>query len=586
MRKNWLTLLALATLVILLIYQARIVMAAPPKQGPAESPSVVRGAALWFENCAPCHGARGGGDGPTASALEFKPANFADPEAAKTRVLAEMFDVILNGRMERFMPPWGSRLTEQEIWDAAAYAQSLSVDPADLEAGAGVYAESCASCHGQKGVAEEIDLTQPSLVINNSQQALFDSLRAADGVHVPLADLSDEALWQALAFVNTLSIEYPSYDGVVQGRVVNATTGEAAPDTRIALYALSPNGEVLQTYTTTSDADGNFTFTHLNPDHTLSYTLEGIYQGVSYTSPEPAVFLPDSPNIELDLPVYETTDDPQGLTQERLHRIIAFEPGQVTVADVYVFNYSGDRAFVGQLAADGFPGTVKIGIPANATNVNFQNDFVRPVDDYYLSAQPIVPGNETLISVTYNVPIEGASQSLETPLFYDVPLVNVIAADQGQVINSEQLVSQGVETFQGNTYQLLAGTDLQANQSFVMALEDLNKLNLPDAASTNPNAVVQGNTNQSQTTLLWSIMAVGGLALIISLVYSARMAPPATQEMTLAGEKMRLLALLTELEALHQAGEIDEQTYHQARSQNRALLKQILVQLPQHEGMS
>ncbi len=586
MKWNRFTFLGLMALVTLLVYQVRSATAAPPKQGPVEPPSVVRGAALWVENCAPCHGARGRGDGPTASALEFKPADFADPEAAKTRTLAEMFEVILNGRMERFMPPWGERLTEQEIWDVAAYAQSLSVEPADLEAGAGVYAETCASCHGQEGVADEIDLTQPSLAINNSQQTLFDSLRLAEGVHAPLADLSDEALWQALAFVNTLSIEYPSYDGVLRGRVVNATTGETAPDTRIALYALSPNGEVLQTYTTTSDADGNFTFTSLNADHTISYALEGMYQGVSYASPEPAIFLPDSPEIELDLPVYETTDDPQGLTQERLHRIIAFEPGMVTVADVYVFNYSGDRAFVGQLAADGFPGTVKIDVPPNAINVNFQNDFVRPVDDYYLSAQPIIPGNETLVSVTYNLPIEGASQSLETPLFYDVPLVNVIAADQGQTINSEQLVSQGVETFQGNTYQLLAGTDLRANQSFVMALEDLNKLNLPEAASTNPNAVVQGNTNQSQTTLLWSIMGLGGLVLIFSLVYSARMAPPATQGTTLAEEKTRLLALLTELEALHRAGEIDEQTYHQARSKNRALLKQVLAQLHEHEGMS
>ena len=42
---------------------------------------------------------------------------------------------------------------------------------------------------------------------------------------------------------------------------------------------------------------------------------------------------------------------------------------------------------------------------------------------------------------------------------------------------------------------------------------------------------------------------------------------------------MRLLALLTELEALHQSGKIDEQVYRQLWARNRASLKQVLVQL-------
>jgi len=161
------------------------VWAAPPKQEPTQKPSVVKGATLWAENCAPCHGATGKGDGPTAASLKFKPADFTDVEAAKTRTLAEVFTTIKEGRMDKMMPPWKNRLTDNEIWDVAAYAQNLSVTSADLSAGKTVYAENCATCHGADGVGDGIDLTQPTLLINKSSQDLFDELRAAQGDHAP-----------------------------------------------------------------------------------------------------------------------------------------------------------------------------------------------------------------------------------------------------------------------------------------------------------------------------------------------------------------------------------------------------------------
>ena len=270
-----LKLFTLLFLAALLIYQSQIVTAAlsqQAQQGPPASPSLVRGITLWFENCAPCHGTTGQGDGPTAAALEYPSANFADPIAARTRTLAGMFDVALNGRMERMMPPWGGQLTEQEIWDAVAYAQNLSVDMADLEAGAAIFATSCASCHGEDGIADEndlsdlndlIDLTQPALLVDTSQQTLFETLRA-DDVHAPLADLPDEAWWQSLDFVRTLSVELPALNGQLQGGIRNGTTGDLVANTPVTLHALSPDGDILQTYTTTSDVDGGFTFTKLN----------------------------------------------------------------------------------------------------------------------------------------------------------------------------------------------------------------------------------------------------------------------------------------------------------------------------------
>ena len=46
---------------------------------PYASPSVERGAHLYVENCALCHGAGGKGDGPAAAPLTVRPADLTAP---------------------------------------------------------------------------------------------------------------------------------------------------------------------------------------------------------------------------------------------------------------------------------------------------------------------------------------------------------------------------------------------------------------------------------------------------------------------------------------------------------------------------
>ena len=564
------------------VYQALPVTASPPRQGPPERPSVIRGAALWTENCAPCHGVSGLGDGPTAEALEHPPANFADPVLARERTPADMFDVVANGRIERLMPPWKNTLSEQEMWDVVAYAQNLTWSPEGLEAGAAVYAEACAECHGEIGQAAEIDLTNPGTLANLNQQTLFDALQAAQDDHESLVDMSETDLWQSLDFVRTLSVEMPVLDGEVHGTVRNGTTGDAMPDVPLTLYAVSATGETMQSYRTTSDDAGRFTFTNLNTEHTISYGLEGVYLDVAYFSPQPIVFIPDEPAMEQELIVFETTADPFVVSQQRLHRIIAFGPDDVSLVDVHVFTAEGDRAFVGQPGADGLPETVQIALPSNATNIGFQDDAARRVGDRYISWVPLPPGQETVVSVRYSVPLAGDELRLETPLLYNVPVVNVLAADQGQTISSPDLESQGTQNFQGNSYQIFNGTNLSPGQPFVMELTALDQLVFaPEPGGTgNPGRVAPGEGGPDQSVLLWSILGLGAVVIAFSLFYSAQNPSTThTPDALLAEEKDHLLLTLAELETLHQAGEVEDAVYQRLRADSRAKLRQVLVQL-------
>ena len=92
-------------------------LASPALQGPSQPPSARNGQAIYQESCAPCHGVSGGGDGATASQLPNGASVLADPTLARKATPDGWFDVVKNGRMDRFMPPWKNRLSDEQIWE-------------------------------------------------------------------------------------------------------------------------------------------------------------------------------------------------------------------------------------------------------------------------------------------------------------------------------------------------------------------------------------------------------------------------------------------------------------------------------------
>jgi mono/diheme cytochrome c family protein len=91
------------------------------------------GRELYRENCAPCHGAEGRGDGAGIGALPVKPANHTDPVAMSAYSDEYLFNVIAEGGVavgrSPFMPAWGEQLTAPQITSLVAYIRTLSEKP-------------------------------------------------------------------------------------------------------------------------------------------------------------------------------------------------------------------------------------------------------------------------------------------------------------------------------------------------------------------------------------------------------------------------------------------------------------------------
>jgi high-affinity iron transporter len=92
---------------------------------PAETPSLARGAQVYRENCASCHGNLGRGDGPMAAGLNPKPADLADRAALGDATPLDFYRRVTIGVVGTAMPAFETRLSADDRWAAAAYATLL-----------------------------------------------------------------------------------------------------------------------------------------------------------------------------------------------------------------------------------------------------------------------------------------------------------------------------------------------------------------------------------------------------------------------------------------------------------------------------
>lgn len=92
-----------------------------------------RGKSLYRQNCAPCHGATGKGDGLGAQSLPVRPADHTNSAVMSSRSDAYLRDVITKGGgamgLSSFMPSWKGILKDDQIQDLVDYIRTLTAQP-------------------------------------------------------------------------------------------------------------------------------------------------------------------------------------------------------------------------------------------------------------------------------------------------------------------------------------------------------------------------------------------------------------------------------------------------------------------------
>ena len=92
-----------------------------------------RGSALYYANCAECHGAEGDGNGRRAYFIFPKPRNFRDPATQNILNRPRLYMGIADGVLGKEMPAWSKVFSDQEIADVAefVYREFITATPAN-----------------------------------------------------------------------------------------------------------------------------------------------------------------------------------------------------------------------------------------------------------------------------------------------------------------------------------------------------------------------------------------------------------------------------------------------------------------------
>ena len=100
---------------------AGLLAAYPVPLAPKKAPDFARGATLFGQNCAACHGEAGDSHGPDAVKLDTPPIAFTDADRARQRSVFGLYQVITQGLDGTAMPSFESLSTDNR-WALALYA--------------------------------------------------------------------------------------------------------------------------------------------------------------------------------------------------------------------------------------------------------------------------------------------------------------------------------------------------------------------------------------------------------------------------------------------------------------------------------
>jgi high-affinity iron transporter len=117
---------------------AALLAAYPVPLAPNRTPDLTRGAKLYVQNCAACHGATGDGHGPEAAKLDTPPIAFTDTDRARQRGVFGLYQVITQGLDGTAMPSFDG-LPPDDRWALAFYTGRFAFPDAAAAEGEGLW---------------------------------------------------------------------------------------------------------------------------------------------------------------------------------------------------------------------------------------------------------------------------------------------------------------------------------------------------------------------------------------------------------------------------------------------------------------
>lgn len=380
--------------------------------------------------------------------------------------------------------------------------------------------------------------------------------------------------------------------GRVHGMVENLTAGAEPPaGVTVNLFALE-GFEPTATYTSTVASGGGFEFQDVALVEGLSYIVTLNYKGVSYGS----TFAPYDgfgDSLQLDLEVYEPTDDVSVISVGRMHIFVDFIGDSIDISELYLFDNLSDSVYVGPT---GVPedGTLELVVPAGAIDPLVERGMgesmvpttssVFRTTEGFRDTQRVRPGMVSQqLMVTYQLPYDESEATVSHALLYPVQSVSLFVPDVGVAVESDQLGGGELQAMSGMPMVQWDGGNLAAGDILSFRISGEPDLSGLVTEPEMPGPVIPGSPNPHAATtsvsslfvssgdnpITWAI-GVGVLVVgagLVGYTWTRRTSGPET------APREELLRAIVALDAAYEAGEIPTARYEWERERLKAELR-------------
>jgi mono/diheme cytochrome c family protein len=479
---------------------------------PASASNVQNGAAIFAQNCEPCHGDTGLGNGPQSQQLPVTVPALGLADTARSASPAQWFTTVSQGNLDRFMPPFIGALSDQDRWDVVSYALTLHTKPDQISQGKALFDANCPNCASkftdQKTMAalSENDIIR---IIQNDQ----------GDIHAFGKSFNDSQALDVAMYIRTLTFAAPLATAMPTATAISTTV---APTTGGTVSA-----PTLTSATTAATAST---------------------QALSATPPS------------------ETSTDFTLLKMDQIHIYSDFATqGQVQFIEIYAFTNPSSKTVI--VSSDGV--TIPfIKFPEGSQNTGYEPD--------PNSAQLVAAGNGVAappnsnpyaIIAFFTLPYSGQLE-IKQPFETNAPSV-LLLMPEGITVTGDQLASAGIVAIQNNNYQEFSANDFHTGDVLDFTVSGTAKVSTTTSASNSPAGLFIG-----AGVLGLALIGAGAWFFFRDRKNTQEVEEDEDEdEFESADEVMDAILALDDL---HRAGKINEEAYQKRRAVLKEILKGMM----------
>jgi mono/diheme cytochrome c family protein len=521
--------------------------------------------------------------------------------------------------MDRLMPPFAS-LDDQQRWDVVAYAMTLHNTPDQLAKGKEVFETNCASCstdffkdQDKMSKLSEVDLARIVKQGNESVPAFG-------------ADLSDDDLWAAAAYLRSLSFdttapvaqapaatatpevasvteasaETASVEGTpvgteqvpaaneptvvakegfgsITGTIDNQSGKDLPADLKITLrgyeHSTDPNAGPQEVFSQEGvvQSDGTYAFQNIEMPENRIFISEVEVDGTKLQS---SFAIAKAGTSSLTLPpltIFGMTEDTTSLVMDEVRIFMEYGDTDIQVYGVYSFHNTGDKTVLVKLKdASEIPfiknpdGTTPQGYEALQDSQPFMHT------DQGLA---IPPSENSYGLITFTSVPRQEKFDIAQPFVLPVVSLTVFLPD-GVKAQSTSLTDEGLQNIQNFNFQVYTTANVPAGGTIQFTVSGEPK----EASAATTPAETTTSTNRN---ILYGAGALG-LAFIMAggwLYFRDRNRAEEVTEEENGNEydsSDDVLDAIVALDDLHRARKISDEAYHKRRAELKEILKGMM----------